>query len=84
MVLLEPVTENPAPVRGSVTPLPVLIYRSFLPTNLQLTRASKTAIPLRDRTIIGALVLRAHCFSSLFGQHMYASHGRTTLVVNKL
>jgi hypothetical protein len=37
-----------SPVRGSVTPLPALIYRGLLPTNLQLTRASKTAIPLRD------------------------------------
>jgi hypothetical protein len=37
-----------SPVRGSVTPLPVPIYRGLLPTNLQLTRASKTAIPLRD------------------------------------
>ena len=35
------VTENTAAVRGSVTPLPVLIYRGFLPINLQLTRASK-------------------------------------------
>jgi hypothetical protein len=31
-----------------VTPLPVPIYRGLLPLNLQLTRASKTAIPLRD------------------------------------
>jgi hypothetical protein len=37
------------PVRGSVTPLPVPIYRGLRPINLQLTRASKTAIPLRDR-----------------------------------
>jgi len=28
------VTENPAPVRGSVTPLPAVIYRGFLPINL--------------------------------------------------
>jgi hypothetical protein len=33
-----------------VTPLSVLIYRGFLPINLQLTRASKTAIPLRDES----------------------------------
>jgi hypothetical protein len=32
-----------------VTPLPVFIYRGFLPINLQLIRPSKTAIPLRDR-----------------------------------
>jgi hypothetical protein len=37
-----------SPVRGSVTPLPVPIYRGLLLLNLQLTRASKTAIPLRD------------------------------------
>jgi hypothetical protein len=37
------------PVRGSVTPLPVPIYRGLRPINLQLTRALKTAIPLRDR-----------------------------------
>jgi hypothetical protein len=37
-----------SPVWGSVTPLPVLIYRGFLLINLQLTRASKTAIPLRE------------------------------------
>jgi hypothetical protein len=43
------VTANPAPVRGSVTPLPVLIYRGFLPTKYRFTRALKTAIPLRDR-----------------------------------
>jgi hypothetical protein len=41
-----------SPVRGSVTPLPVLIYRGFLPTNLQLTGASKTAIPLRDSSAV--------------------------------
>jgi hypothetical protein len=35
------VTENLAPVRGSVAPLPVLICSGFLPINLQLTRASK-------------------------------------------
>jgi hypothetical protein len=40
-----------SPVRGSVTPLPVHIYRGLLPLNLQLTRASKTAIPLRDRLV---------------------------------
>jgi hypothetical protein len=42
-----------SPVRGSATPLPVLIYRGLLPTNLQLTRASKTAIPLRDTAFLG-------------------------------
>jgi hypothetical protein len=46
------VTENPAPVRGSVAPLPVLIYRGFLPINLQLTRASKTAIPLHENIVL--------------------------------
>ena len=35
-----------------MTPLPVLIYRGLLPINLQLTRESKTAIPLRDSITI--------------------------------
>ena len=37
-----------SPCQGVRDPLSVLIYRGFLPINLQLTRASKTAIPLRD------------------------------------
>ena len=37
-----------SPCQGVREPLSVLIYRGFLPINLQLTRASKTAIPLRD------------------------------------
>jgi hypothetical protein len=39
-----------------VTPLPVHIYRGLLPLNLQLTRASKTAIPLRDMSPISTLL----------------------------
>jgi hypothetical protein len=37
-----------------VTPLPVPIYRGLRPINLQLTRASKTAIPLRDKAYTAA------------------------------
>jgi hypothetical protein len=35
-----------------VTPLPMPIYRGLRPINLQLTRASKTAIPLRDNIVL--------------------------------
>ena len=47
-----------SPVRGSVTPLPVHIYRGLLPLNLQLTRASKTAIPLRDNNDTNSIIVR--------------------------
>jgi hypothetical protein len=45
-----------SPCQGAVTSLPVLIYRCFLPTNLRLTRASKTVIPLRDSCFFLSLV----------------------------
>jgi hypothetical protein len=44
----QPVSRKIQPCQGVRDPLSVLIYRGFLPINLQLTRASKTAIPLRD------------------------------------
>jgi hypothetical protein len=49
-----------SPCQGVRDPLPVLIYRGFLPINLQLTRASKTAILLRDnlnikRALVGVM-----------------------------
>jgi Asp-tRNA(Asn)/Glu-tRNA(Gln) amidotransferase A subunit family amidase len=56
MILLQPlpyllVTENPA--------------RGFLPTNLQLTRASKTAIPLRDTSRLYCEVTEAQPLAGL-------------------
>jgi hypothetical protein len=42
------VTENPAPVREAVTPLPVLIYRGLPAHQIQAQQSVKTAIPLRD------------------------------------
>jgi len=47
-----------SPCQGVRDPLSVLIYRGFLPINLQLTRASKTAIPLRDRCSHSSLNLK--------------------------
>jgi hypothetical protein len=41
------------PRQGVRDPSSRAIIRGFLPTNLQLTRASKTAIPLRDRMVSG-------------------------------
>jgi hypothetical protein len=46
-----------SPCQGVRDPLSVLIYRGFLPINLQLTRASKTAIPLRDKLVISRQAL---------------------------
>jgi hypothetical protein len=40
--------ENPAPVRGSVTPFLCLYIGDFLPTKLQAHQSVRAAIPLRD------------------------------------